>query len=170
MTSMRAWASSGSLAVRNAESMSGNANAVPGPERFTNRTQQIVMSAFSAMIIVIGLGGLASGATLSGLVWVGLGVLLFVNAVTSSYVQVDRSAVVVRSVLWLRRYPLLDVRSAEVATGAVGLVGYPRAILVLNLVDGRRIDVTTLNESRSVTGSGRSTVARAVDCINARIG
>ena len=128
------------------------------------------MSCFSALIVVIGLAGLISGATIGGLIWFVLGTLSLINTMRSSYVEVDDSTVVVRSVLWPRRYALTDIRSAEVAAGSVGLVGYARTILVLNLVDGRRVNVTTLSEARSAAKSGRSTVTQAAEYINAAVG
>ncbi len=142
-------------------------------ERFDNRQAQVVGALCAALFALIGLSMVVapagSSTRLYGACFTLLSVLLAVQALRSSCVVVDDSAVVTRSIVRTRRYLFVELRGVDVAVGRTGFNGFGREFLVLHLSDGRDVVFKELNCKPSKEPGEASVVTRASACIAERL-
>jgi len=137
-------------------------------ERFDNRQAQIVTAAFGALIVVLGLAGLAASSG-TAVVYLLFGVYSVVRGLRSSRVVVDGSGVTTRSMVRTRRYGFSELRGVEVAVGRTGFAGFGREHLVFHRADGEDVAFKELNCPPPKPLETTSVVRRAAACINERL-
>ena len=118
------------------------------------------------LIALIGLGG-ASRGEVTGLGYLAFGGFTVFRGLRSSSVSVDSDAVLTRSILRTRRFPVSKLAGVEVAVGRTGMNGFGREHLVLSRIDGPPFAFKELNAKPSATEL--TEVRRAAAAIDAAI-
>ncbi len=136
------------------------------PETFNNRGNQIVASAYGALIVLIGLSGLITGHPAEGAGFLIFGAAFAVRAIRSSNVVVREDVIETRSMLRTRHFATAALSGADVAVGRVGVVLYRREYLLLRCKDGHEVPFKELNAKPGP----RTVVREAVEAINQRVG
>lgn len=138
-------------------------------ERFDNRVAQIAGAVFGALIVVIGMAGLAESSFGTAAVYLVFGAYTVVRGLRSSRVVVDGSGVTTRSMVRTRRYPFSELRGVEVAVGRTGFAGFGREHLVFHRADGQDVAFRELNCRPAKPPDTTSIVRRAAARINERL-
>lgn len=139
-------------------------------QRFDNRVAQFALALFGGLIVLLGLSGLAAGASVGATAaYLLFGLYTVFRGLRSSTVVVDGSGAITRSMMRTHRYTWSDLVEVEVVTGRTGVAGFGREYLVFHRTDGRDVSFKELNCPPPKGTNTSSVVRRAADCINARL-
>lgn len=137
--------------------------------RFTTLTARIAMAVFGSVIALLGLSGIFFDQKVGGKIFAGVmlvvGIAVAVRGAMSSVVVVSADGVRLQAIQRTRRLGWDRVRAAHMEIANVGMTGYHREVLVVDMVDGSSLMFKDLN-SRQARPGQTTVVAAAVDAIN----